>query len=221
MDVRIETSWQQLLNGEFERFYFEQLAEKVRAAYSTHRVFPPAQWIFRAFDACPVEQVKVVILGQDPYHGWGQAEGWAFSVPPGVTVPPSLRNILQEVANSTGKPSQIVGGHLAPWVSQGVLLLNSTLTVEEGKPCSHEGIGWQTFTDKAIESLAQARQGLVFMLWGSYARRKRGLIPEGKHLVLEAPHPSPLSAHRGFLGCNHFALANQYLAEQGKDPIIW
>lgn len=219
--VRIEAGWHDVLSPEFEKLYFSELVSFVRNAYRTSRVFPPGHQIFRAFDSCPFSKAKVVILGQDPYHEQGQAEGLAFSVPDGITPPPSLRNMLQEILNDTGKSSIIKGGNLQPWVEQGVLLLNSTLTVEAHRAASHQGHGWETFTDAAISALAQQREGLVFMLWGSYARRKAGLISSERHLVLEAPHPSPLSASRGFFGCQHFSRANNYLVEQGKIPIRW
>lgn len=221
MNVRIEPSWKQVLAPEFRKFYFETLTQFVRKQYTVGTIYPPAGQIFRAFDSCPFNKVRVVILGQDPYHEPRQAEGLAFSVPLGVTVPPSLRNILQEVERDLGHPSSIEGGHLMPWVRQGVLLLNSTLTVEAHKAASHQGRGWETLTDAAIEHLAREREGLVFMLWGNAARRKAALIPSQKHLILEAPHPSPLSAHRGFLGCGHFGKANRYFLSRGEKPIIW
>ena len=221
MNVRIEEGWKKVLAPEFDKFYFETLTDFVRKQYRQGAAYPPAAQIFRAFDCCPFDRVRVVILGQDPYHEPGQAEGLAFSVPEGITPPPSLRNILQEIASDLGRPSIIQGGHLMPWVEQGVLLLNATLTVEAHKAASHQGRGWETFTDAAIEALAKQREGLVFMLWGSSARRKAAMIPQGKHFVLEAPHPSPLSAHRGFLGCRHFSKANEYLRRRGQQPIEW
>lgn len=221
MNVRIEPSWHRVLEEEFEKFYFETLTSFVRSEYQTKRIYPPGEQIFRAFDLCPFEDVRVVILGQDPYHGVGQAEGLAFSVPEGVEVPPSLRNILTEIASDLGHPSQIVGGHLTPWCSQGVLLLNATLTVVAHEAGSHQGHGWETFTDQVISLLSSQREHLVFMLWGNYARCKRALIDRQKHLILEAPHPSPLSAHRGFFGCRHFSKANAYLQRYGYEPIRW
>ena len=205
MNVRIEPSWHQVLEEEFEKFYFETLTSFVRSEYQTKQIYPPGGQIFRAFDLCPFEDVRVVILGQDPYHGEGQAEGLAFSVPEGIDVPPSLRNILTEISSDLGHPSQIVGGHLTPWCSQGVLLLNATLTVVAHEAGSHQGRGWETFTDQVISLLSRQREHLVFMLWGNYARCKRALIDRQKHLILEAPHPSPLSAHRGFFGCRHYS----------------
>lgn len=221
MDVRIEPSWQRVLKGEFEKFYFESLTTFIRSEYRQRKIYPPGGKIFCAFDLCPFDQVRVVILGQDPYHGEGQAEGLAFSVPEGVEVPPSLRNILTEIASDLGHPSQIIGGHLTAWCTQGVLLLNATLTVVAHKAGSHQGRGWETFTDQVISLLSNQREHLVFMLWGSYARHKRALIDPHKHLVLEAPHPSPLSAHRGFFGCRHFSKANAYLTRYGYKPIDW
>lgn len=221
MDVRIEQGWKEVLSGEFNKLYFEFLTDFVRKSYASGKVYPPAKQIFRAFDACPFDQVRVVILGQDPYHEPGQAEGLAFSVPEGIAIPPSLRNILQEVRSDLGTDSIIQSGHLGPWVEQGVLLLNATLTVQAHQAASHQNKGWETFTDAAIEALARRREGLVFMLWGSFARRKAAMIPRDKHLILEAPHPSPLSASRGFLGCRHFSKANKYLLSHGKEPIRW
>lgn len=184
------------------------------------RIFPPGSQIFAAFDATPFEQVKVVILGQDPYHGAGQAHGLCFSVLPGVPVPPSLLNIYKEIEDDLGiaRPDH---GCLLPWARQGVLLLNAVLTVEEGRAGAHQGKGWEGFTDHAIETLAREREGLVFLLWGSYAQAKGKVIDTRRHRVLKAPHPSPLSAHRGFLGCKHFSATNDYLARHGAAPIDW
>lgn len=219
--VRIHPEWQTLLQPEFEKFYFQRLAQFVRTAYASGVVYPPGRQIFRALDYCPPSRTKVVILGQDPYHEPSQAEGLAFSVPPQVPIPPSLRNILQEIATDTGTPSTIQGGHLMPWVEQGVLLLNATLTVAAGKAGSHQGQGWETLTDAIIEALVKEREHLVFLLWGSYARKKAAFVDRSKHLVLEAPHPSPLSAYRGFFGCKHFSKTNNYLMAHGKSPIRW
>lgn len=222
MNVRLEPSWHSALSAEFDKLYFQHLAERVRAAYAgAEPVYPRGRDIFRALDACPLDAVRVVILGQDPYHGMGQAEGLAFSVPPGIAVPPSLCNIKKEIESDLGHASQIVEGHLMPWVEQGVLLLNTTLTVFAGRANSHQGWGWETFTDKVIEVLNARQQPMVFMLWGSPARRKGAMIDRRRHLVLEAPHPSPLSAHRGFMGCKHFSQANAFLIAQGLRPIIW
>lgn len=220
MYVRIEPSWQKLLAGEFSSPYFGELAQFVRNAYASGVTYPPAGKIFAAFDACPFDKVKVVILGQDPYHEPGQANGLAFSVYDGTPLPPSLINIFKEVESDTGvKP--LASGDLRRWSSQGVMLLNSTLTVQAGRAGSHQGHGWEEFTDAVISHLSRERSGLVFMLWGSYARRKGATIDRSRHLVLESPHPSPLSAHRGFFGNHHFSLANDYLKRQGKEPIDW
>lgn len=220
MYIRIEPSWQNILAGEFSSDYFAQLAEFVRNAYSTATVFPPAGRVFAAFDACPFDKVKVVILGQDPYHEPGQANGLAFSVGEGTPLPPSLINIFKEIEGDTGvKP--FASGDLRRWAAQGVLLLNSTLTVAAGRAGSHQGKGWETLTDAVIAKLSAEREGLVFILWGNYARRKGATIDRSRHLVLESPHPSPLSAHRGFFGNHHFSLANSYLAKKGKEPIDW
>lgn len=220
MNVRIEESWRAVLQPEFDKPYFEILTSFVRHAYSTHTCYPPAGLIFHAFDACPFDRVRIVILGQDPYHEPSQAEGWAFSVPEGVRVPPSLENIYKELNRDLGLP--IPGsGHLARWVEQGVLLLNATLTVEAHRAGSHQNKGWEELTDAAIMALNEQRQHLVFMLWGSYAQRKGQFINRRKHLVLEAPHPSPLSAYRGFIGCGHFSAANNYLQQHGMSPIQW
>lgn len=219
--VRIEQSWQTLLADEFVKMYFVHLTERVRSEYLSHPpIYPSGSQIFRALDLCPVDRVKVVILGQDPYHGEGQAEGLAFSVPPGVAIPPSLRNIKAEIESDLRQPSIIPDGNLLPWVEQGVLLLNSTLTVRAGAAGSHQGIGWESFTDSVITRLAATREHLVFMLWGSYARRKGAMIDRHRHLVLEAAHPSPLSATK-FFGCRHFSQANAYLMAHSLEPIRW
>lgn len=218
--IRLEDSWLRLLNDEWDKVYFSTLCQHIRTEYQQHIVYPRGAHIFRALDLCPVDRVKVVILGQDPYHGHGQAEGLSFSVPDGIAVPPSLRNIKQEIYSDLGQPSVISHGHLMPWVEQGVLLLNSILTVRAGEAGSHRGLGWEHFTDTLIMRLAQARSGLVFMLWGSYAQRKGSMIDRSRHLVLEAGHPSPLSA-RHFFGCKHFSQANDYLRAQGLSAIYW
>lgn len=222
MNVRIEASWQTALAPEFDKFYFEKLTERVRLAYhGAVPIYPPGRKIFQAFDACPLDRVRVVILGQDPYHGAGQAEGLAFSVPHGVPIPPSLENIKQEIASDLGTPSILPDGHLLPWAEQGVLLLNTTLTVEAGKAGSHQGWGWETFTDAVIEVVNKHCDHVVFLLWGTPARRKGAMIDRSRHLILEAPHPSPLSAYRGFFGCRHFSQANAFLQRWGKEPIRW
>lgn len=222
MNVRMEEGWRQALASEFDKPYFKNLTERVRAEYKTPgiQVYPPASRIFAAFDSCPFEDVKVVIIGQDPYHGPGQANGLCFSVNPGVQIPPSLQNIFKEIASDTGSPLP-TDGNLERWARQGVFLLNSALTVRCHQPKSHSGIGWETLTDAAVRRLAEERSGIVFMLWGSDAIRKGAFIDRSRHLVLTAPHPSPLSAYRGFFGCKHFTQANQYLISQGKTPIEW
>ncbi len=220
MNIRLEESWKKLLEGEFEQLYFQNLITEVKRAYATSKVYPQGKYIFRALDLCPVNQVKVVILGQDPYHGEGQAEGLSFSVPKGIDVPPSLRNMKKEILSDTGRASIIEDGHLLPWVEQGVLLLNSMLTVRAGEAGSHQGIGWESFTDAIIRELNNNCEGIVFLLWGNYAKRKGAMIDRQKHCVLEAGHPSPLSA-RYFLGCRHFTKANEALVRFGKTPIRW
>ncbi len=220
MNVRIDESWRTVLQPEFDKPYFEILTSFVRRAYSTSTCYPPARLIFHAFDACPFDKVRVVILGQDPYHEPGQAEGWAFSVPDGVRIPPSLENIYKELQRDLGKPFP-ASGHLASWVEQGVLLLNATLTVEAHRAGSHQNKGWEELTDAAIMALNKRREHLVFLLWGSYAQRKGQFINRRRHLVLEAPHPSPLSAYRGFIGCGHFSAANDYLRQHNLQPIDW
>lgn len=218
--VKIEPGWKEALKDEFSQAYFDNLTEVVRRDYACGRVYPPASRIFAAFDASPFEDTKVVIIGQDPYHGPGQANGLAFSVNPGVPFPPSLRNILSEVASDTGA-SVPDNGDLTRWAEQGVLLLNTALTVCDGRPKSHSGIGWERLTDAAVKALAERCDSIVFILWGVDAIRKRDMIDESRHLVLTSPHPSPLSAHRGFFGNHHFTQANRYLAEHGKTPIDW
>lgn len=220
MDVRIEQSWKEQLSEEWTKEYFEKLTRWVRDEYSRYTVFPPASRIFAALDMTPFNDVKVVILGQDPYHDFGQANGMCFSVAPGVSMPPSLVNIFKEVSADTGAP-QPADGDLSRWARQGVLLLNSILTVRAHQAASHRDRGWEQFTDAVIRQLATQRSGIVFLLWGSYAARKGAFIDRSRHLVLESAHPSPLSAYRGFFGNHHFSRANQYLEEQGKTPIKW
>lgn len=237
MQVQIEESWRQQLQPQFDSAYFEILTRFVRNAYQTTVCFPPGRLIFEAFNRTPFDKVKVVILGQDPYHGRGQAHGLCFSVQQGIQPPPSLVNIYKELVSEYGQPPlvpagaapQSIGratglpqsGDLSGWADQGVLLLNASLTVEEGKANSHSGKGWETFTDAAIKALSDHREHLVFLLWGGNARRKGAIIDRQKHLVLECAHPSPLSAYNGFFGCNHFVKANQYLQQQGLAPIQW
>ena len=220
MNVRIDESWRQVLQPEFDKPYFELLTNFVRHAYATHQCFPPAKFIFRAFDLCPFDKVRVVIIGQDPYHDVNQAHGLCFSVQDGVPAPPSLVNIYKELNRDLGKPVP-TSGNLTHWAEQGVLLLNATLTVEAHKPGSHQGKGWEELTDAAIQALNNQRENIVFMLWGSYAQRKGQFIDRRKHLVLSAVHPSPLSAYRGFIGCGHFSQANNYLLQHGQSPIAW
>ena len=222
MNIRLDESWRRALAPEFDKLYFGILTEKIRSEYrSGWPIYPPGGMIFRALDLCPLPEVRVVILGQDPYHGAGQAEGLSFSVPTGVAIPPSLQNIKQEIASDLGHPSVIPDGSLLKWAEQGVLLLNATLTVRAGQAGSHQGLGWETFTDAIIEAVNREQEHVVFLLWGSPARRKGAMIARSKHLVLEAPHPSPLSAYRGFFGCRHFSKANAYLTHWGKAPILW
>lgn len=220
MNVRIDASWKEKLNSEWDKDYFARLTDFVRERYRTTTVYPPASRIFAAFDSCPFDEVKVVILGQDPYHGPGQANGLCFSVGDGVMMPPSLVNIFKEVSSDLGIPMP-TNGNLDRWARQGVLLLNATLTVEAHRAGSHQGQGWEEFTDAAVRKLADERQGLVFMLWGSYAIRKGEFIDRNRHLVLTAPHPSPLSAFRGFFGCHHFSQANAWLKAHGQKEIEW
>lgn len=220
MQVRIDPSWHKALQEEFDKPYFELLTMYVRQQYHTRVVYPPARLIFNAFDSCPFDKVKVVIIGQDPYHKAGQACGLSFSVPDGVQIPPSLKNIYKELQEDIGKPIP-QSGNLQRWAEQGVLLLNATLTVEAHLAGSHQNKGWEVFTDAAIKALAEQRENLVFMLWGSYAQRKAAFLSPQKHLILKAAHPSPLSASKGFFGCRHFSAANKYLIEHGKTPIEW
>ncbi len=220
MDVKIEESWKRLLAGEFEKPYFEELTRFVREEFAQHKVYPPGKLIFNAFNQCPFDQVKVVILGQDPYHGPGQAHGLCFSVPEGVAFPPSLQNIFAEIKSDLGIPVPR-HGNLERWARQGVFLLNATLTVRATQAGSHQNKGWETFTDRVIHLLAEKKDNLVFMLWGSYAQQKGKFIEPSRHLLLTSVHPSPLSAYRGFFGNRHFSKANQYLSEHGKETIHW
>lgn len=220
MNVRIDESWRQVLQPEFDKPYFELLTNFVRNAYRTTQCFPPAGQIFRAFDLCPFNRVRVVIIGQDPYHDFNQAHGLCFSVQDGVRVPPSLENIYKELNRDLGKPIP-TSGNLTHWAEQGVLLLNATLTVEAHRAGSHQGKGWEELTDAAIQALNNQRENVVFMLWGSYAQRKGQFIDRRRHIVLTAVHPSPLSAYRGFIGCGHFSQANAYLQQHGQTPINW
>jgi uracil-DNA glycosylase len=220
MNLIQDPTWQQQLQSEFDQPYFQSLAQFVDHQYQTTTVYPPQRLIFSAFDACPFDQVKVVILGQDPYHEPNQAHGLCFSVQDGVKFPPSLRNIFKELDNDLAI-SAPQSGDLMHWAKQGVLLLNATLTVRAHEAGSHQNKGWERFTDAVIHRLAEQNDGLVFILWGSYAQRKGEFIDTHKHLVLRSVHPSPLSAHRGFFGNHHFSLANEYLEQKGQSVIDW
>jgi uracil-DNA glycosylase len=220
LDVKIEQGWKDLLQEEFCKPYFVQLAEFVRAEYKSNRIYPPGSQIFNAFNLCPFDKVKVVIIGQDPYHGPGQAHGLCFSVNDGVPFPPSLRNIFKEVNADTGAPIP-QSGNLTRWATQGVLLLNATLTVREHSAGSHQRRGWETFTDAVIRIISEQKSKVVFILWGAYAQSKASLIDSSRHLVLRSVHPSPLSAHAGFFGNHHFSLANDYLVRNGFTSIDW
>lgn len=219
-DVQLEASWKAALATEFEQPYFQALTQFVKQAYKAATCYPPAGKVFNAFEVTPLSAVRVVILGQDPYHGPGQAHGLSFSVQAGVAFPPSLRNIFTELKTDLGLPLP-TNGDLTPWARQGVLLLNSVLTVRAGAAGSHAGRGWERFTDAAIQAVNQQCQHVVFLLWGSYAQRKAAFVDAHRHCVLSSPHPSPLSAHRGFLGSRPFSRANSYLIQQGHSPIHW
>jgi len=222
MKVKIESSWAEHLQDEFEQKYFADLTKFVKEEYKNGAVYPAPKNIFRAFDLCPFDKVKVVILGQDPYHGEGQANGLAFAVDEGVTLPPSLQNIFKEIESDCRHVvSAKRSGDLSRWAEQGVLLLNATLTVRAHTAGSHQDRGWERFTDAVIHTLSEKRENLVFILWGNYAKAKGAHIDRSKHLVLEAPHPSPLSAHSGFFGCKHFSKTNEYLTAHGETPIDW
>ena len=220
MNVRIEESWKTRLQEEFDKPYFANLTQFVRNEYASGTVYPPGGEMFAAFDACPFEQVRVVILGQDPYHEPGQAHGLCFSANDGVQFPPSLVNIFKEIESDLGKPMPR-SGNLMRWAQQGVLLLNATLTVRAHQAGSHQNKGWETFTDAVIHRLASEREHIVFILWGSYAQRKGAFIDRNRHCVLQSPHPSPLSAYRGFFGNKHFSSAIKYLVQHGYKPIEW
>lgn len=220
VNVQIESSWKAVLAPEFDAPYFGELAEFVRNAYQIETVFPPPKNIFSAFELCPFDQVRVVILGQDPYHGPGQAHGLAFSVRDDIPTPPSLQNIYKEIKSDIGT-SVPTSGNLERWARQGVLLLNATLTVSAGTPGSHQGRGWEQFTDAVVRILSEQKEHVVFLLWGNYAKKKGAHIDREKHLVLEASHPSPLGAYKGFFGCRHFSKTNTYLLQHGLSPIIW
>lgn len=220
MKVKIQDEWNSALAGVWASDMFARLAEVVRHEYASTVVYPPAGRIFAAFDLCPLSKVKVVIIGQDPYHGDGQANGLAFSVAPGVAMPPSLVNIFKEIQSDLGTPPP-PNGDLTRWADQGVLLINSSLTVRAHAPASHSRLGWEQMTDEAIRVISARRNHVVFLLWGAHAQRKAELIDSSRHLILQAPHPSPLSANRGFFGCKHFSKANNYLIANGITPIQW
>ena len=220
VNVKIEETWKRVLTPEFEKDYFVRLTDFVRQEYKTTTIYPPGRLIFNAFNLCPFDKVKVVIIGQDPYHGPNQAHGLCFSVNDGIPFPPSLQNIFKEIHDDTGAPIP-TSGNLTRWANQGVLLLNATLTVRAGLAGSHQRQGWEEFTDAAIRALAELRSNIVFILWGAYAQKKGAFIDRTRHLVLCSVHPSPLSAHHGFFGNHHFSLANSYLIEHGKHPINW
>lgn len=220
MEVRIEESWKKRLEGEFGKPYFEELIKFVKEEYEDGTVYPHPKSIFRAFELTPFDQVKVVILGQDPYHGPNQAIGLSFAVEEGIALPPSLRNIYKEIERDIGQKA-LASGDLTRWAAQGILLLNATLTVRAGSPGSHQGKGWEEFTDAVIKVLSEEREHLVFILWGNYARTKGAHINRAKHLVIESAHPSPFSARNGFFGSKPFSKANEYLIEKGRTPITW
>lgn len=219
-EVRIAEDWKAVVGEEFSKPYFEELIGFVKQEYATSQVFPAGRNIFRAFDKCPFDNVKVVIIGQDPYHGDGQANGLCFSVNEGVPFPPSLKNIFKEVHDDVGAPIP-TSGDLDRWAEQGVLLLNSVLTVKAHNAASHAGRGWERFTDAVVRAIAERKEGVVYMLWGSYAQRKGAIANPERNLILHSVHPSPLSSYRGFFGCKHFSKANDYLKSQGKEPIVW
>ena len=220
MNVQIEESWKKQLQTEFEKDYFIKLTDFVRNEYASTQIYPPGKLIFNAFNLCPFDKAKVVIIGQDPYHGPGQAHGLCFSVNDGVAFPPSLKNIFKEIQDDLGIPVPD-SGNLTRWANQGVLLLNATLTVRAHQAGSHQKKGWEEFTDAAIRALAEQREHLVFILWGAYAQKKGAFIDRNKHLVLASAHPSPLSAYNGFFGNKHFSRANEYLMAHGETPVSW
>ena len=221
MDVAIEASWKEILKTEFNQPYFEQLRLHLRTEKLQGKtIYPPGRLIFNAFDTTPFDEVKVVILGQDPYHGPGQAHGLCFSVPQGIAPPPSLVNIFKELNEDVGLPTP-AHGNLTAWAKQGVFLLNASLTVRAGEPMSHSKIGWATFTDTVIRKISSLKNNVVFLLWGKFAQEKKLLVDESRHCILRAAHPSPLSAHAGFFGCRHFSKTNEWLMSHGIDPVNW
>lgn len=219
-EVKIEKSWKDALTDEFGKPYFKELAEFVRGEYLREKTYPPPKYIFHTFELCPYDKVRVVILGQDPYHGKGQAHGLCFSVPDGVAVPPSLQNIYKEIHDDVGV-SVFKTGNLERWAAQGVLLLNATLTVRAGAPGSHQHKGWEDFTDAVIKKLSDDKENIIFLLWGKYAQEKGKVINGNKHSILKAAHPSPYSAANGFFGCRHFSKTNDYLKSIGEKPVDW
>lgn len=220
MDVKIEPSWKEALKEEFDKSYFKNLVEFVRSEYQSQKVYPPGKLIFSALDHTPFDKVKVVLIGQDPYHGVGQAHGLSFSVPQGITQPPSLKNIFKELNTDLGIPIA-KSGNLERWADQGVLLLNATLTVRASQAGSHQKKGWEEFTDAAIRKLSEEKENLVFILWGAYAQKKGSIIDMEKHFIIKSPHPSPFSAYNGFFGSKPFSKTNSYLKSLGKEEIIW
>ena len=220
IDININEEWKNALSAEFEKPYFKALTDFVREEYAAGTVFPKGKNIFRAFDKCPFDKLKVVIIGQDPYHGEGQANGLCFSVGEGVPFPPSLQNIFKEVNSDTGAPIP-QSGELDRWAEQGVLMLNAVLTVRAHQAASHAGKGWEQFTDAVVRAIAERKSGVVYMLWGSYAQRKGAIADPNNNLILKSVHPSPLSSYRGFFGCRHFSRANEYLRSIGKEEIVW
>lgn len=221
MDVKIESSWKEILKTEFNKSYFQQIVLHIKTEKSQGKtIYPPGGLIFNAFNTTPIDKIKVVILGQDPYHGTGQAHGLCFSVPNGMQQPPSLVNIFKELHDDIGIPIP-QSGSLKHWADQGVFLLNASLTVRAGEPMSHSKIGWAGFTDSVIRKISEMKEHVVFLLWGKFAQEKKALIDDSKHLVLKAAHPSPLSAHSGFFGCRHFSKANEYLMKNKIDPVDW
>jgi uracil-DNA glycosylase len=221
MEVKIEESWKKVLREEFDKEYFGKLTEFVKSEYQTATIYPPAKFIFRAFELTPFDRVKVVIIGQDPYHGRGQANGLCFAVNKGVRLPPSVQNIYKEITTDLGHPPAHPDGDLEEWAKQGVLLLNATLTVSEKNPGSHQKRGWEEFTDAVIKKLSEEKDHLVFILWGAYAQKKGAVIDDQKHLVIKSAHPSPFSAYNGFFGSQPFSKCNNYLLLNGEEPINW
>ncbi len=219
-DIKIADSWKTLLKSEFDSLYFKGLIQFVKEEYANHVIYPPGKEIFRAFDCCGFNEVRVVIIGQDPYHGAGQANGLCFSVKPGVAIPRSLSNIFKEIQTDLGKPFP-PNGDLQRWADQGVLLLNATLTVQSAAPGSHQNKGWENFTDAVIKTISNEKKNIVFLLWGAYAQKKSLLIDSSRHCILQSPHPSPFSADRGFFGNKHFSKTNGYLKSKGLNPIVW